>query len=946
MNQELPGSTRPPDAPSAPALPARLAFCIEPEAARRAQLGDLLSASGWTATICDALDDAASQALPAAFGAGSALDVDLFIVSDAPKSGSLSDLVASIRAQSAAETAPIVVLGEGASVAAADQAFAAGVTEVFSWNEIADFSTYLQSFADESTAELAGRCALVLEDDPIQGFMLQQLLEREGMTVRLFDSISEAFASAQRQAYDLVLADLVLGQGQSGVSFIRRLRQSEGPSAAAAVIAVSGFDDDARRVDALRAGAQSFIAKPIALPELHLHLQRLFTAPGITDVSGLSGVEIPLGAALFERLTEREQLICTLVAAGRRDKQIAQELAISYWTVRTHMARIFRKLRVSNRVGLVSALRAAAAREEVMPEDAAAPSGGLSGNSIIHALPIGTVLTDAFSRILEVNRTYCEITGFSRDELIGQTPRMLRSGLHPPEFYRKLLGSLKKSGTWNGSVWNRSKSGRHYLGRLKIRRLPPGMPQGAAYVGVFSDITEEHVHTERLREQSLQDALTGLANRTLLRNRTEYEIIRARRTGKSLALAFIDLDRFKPVNDRFGHAVGDGVLQEVAARLSARLRGNDTLSRVGGDEFVALLPEVESRAAVLALCQRLGESFHAPFGPRGAYGSLGASIGASLYPEDGKDFESLLECADRDMYRQKRGSEARPAARVGNGSPFAVFADLSESERESDRARLDAALANNEFILLFQPQIELLSGRIVAAESLLRWRNPEHGLLAAAHFIPVAERTGGIARLGGWALSETCAALRRLARAGFPEIRLTVNVSPLQVLRGGDFSSDTLSAINEHAIAAHRLELEISESVFLHNAEQAVATLGALTDKGVAIALDGIGRDYFSPAYLRQLPFRAMKIHRRCVADAMEDPYNDAIVRSSLLLAQGLGIDAIAEGVESEAQLFFLREAGYRYAQGQFIAQPLSLTELIERLGKQEKSLPNQPDPA
>jgi len=903
-------------------MPPR-ACCIEPDAALRARLTALLRKTGWDVDAREDVSDTDSAPWPddPAF--------DLIVATDRPQTGSLIELVARIRARSTSETTPIVVLGTNDDAVAGEQAFVAGITEAFSWKFLSDFVTYAESFADDENADIAGKRVLILEDDRIQGFLLHSILTKEGLLPTLFDSVDSALAGIERAAFDIVVTDLVLGQGQSGVNFIRRLRQSRSRSAEIPVIAISGFEDDARRIDALRAGAESFLPKPVAPVELLFHLRRLLGRRNGKRPSLPLGDERGIDAHASGRLTEREQLICALAVAGHRDKRIAQELGISYWTVRTHLARVFRKFDVSNRVGLAAAVRAVPPGIEIPEHRGSAGDTApwpLLGASVIDRIPLGIIVTDAQSRILQVNRAYCEISGYRADELCGRTPRLLRSDRHPPEFHRRLLSSLHRSGRWSGSIWNRSKSGRSYLGKLEIRRLPDGLPMEAAYVGVLSDITAEHEHVERVREQSLQDPLTGLANRILLRDRTRYEITRARRTGNNIALAFIDLDKFKPVNDVYGHAVGDSVLQEVAARLAARLRENDTLARIGGDEFVALLPDVENAQAARGLCQRLIDSFTVPFGPRGTYGQLGASIGISLYPEDGKDFDTLMMRADNAMYRAKQTGGDRINC-------FSVPVETTGTEpSQSDRERLDAALDNGEFELLFQPVFDLESNRVVAGEALLRWRDPQHGLLAAADFIPLAERAGSITALGGWALHRACAALQHLRHAGHAGIRLSVNVSPLQILRGKPFADDVLSAMRDFSIEPGQLELELSEGIFLHNPEQAVDALGTLAAHGVSLALDGIGRDYFSPGYLRHLPFRAIKIDRACTAGAGHDAYCDAILRSSLLLAQGLGLEVVAEGVETEAQLALLREAGYRRAQGNLLGSPATLADLAQRI--------------
>ncbi|MFA7292728.1 MAG: EAL domain-containing protein [Rhodocyclaceae bacterium] len=899
------------------------ACCIEPNDELRSRLATLLHDAGWAVDACSNLSD-----LDCLLAADEP-DFDLIVATGAPEQGSLLDLVARIRSHSASETTPIVILGTVGDAVTAEQAFIAGVTEVFSWQHLADFCTYLSSFVDDENTDITGKRVLILEDDRIQGFMLKSILEKEGLEASLFTSVEAALDGAEQTTFDLVITDLVLGLGQSGVSFIRRLRQSQCQSAGAPAIAVSGFDDDARRLDALRAGAGSFLPKPVAQAELFFHIRRLLSHSPTPERTALRRDDSALDIQALAKLTDREQLICALAVAGHRDKQIAQELGISYWTVRTHLARIFRKFHVSNRVGLAAAIRVSAdeipGRNTSGAAEAALASWQVLGDCAIDRIPLGIVVTDDTSRIIQVNPAYCDISGYKREELIGQTPRLLRSDRHPPEFYRKLLATLSKSGHWSGAVWNRSKSSRDYLGKLEIRRLPAGLPMDAAFVGIVSDITEENAHAERIREQSLQDPLTGLANRIFLRDRTQYEIARAKRTGRCIALAFFDLDNFKPINDQHGHAVGDGVLQEIAARLATRLRENDTIARIGGDEFVVLLPDIEHQEIARSLCQRLSESFAVPFGPRGVYGHLSASIGISVYPDDGREFDTLIMRADHAMYRAKQAG----------GSRVTCFSALPGEPNEivSDRERLDTALNNDEFELLFQPQLDIASRQIVAAEALLRWRNPQQGLLAAAHFIPIAERSGAIARLGGWALRQACAALHRLRTSGHPQVRISVNVSPSQILRGQPFADDVLAAITEHGIAPQQLELEISESVFLHATEQAAKMLGALAASGISLVLDGIGKDYFSPAYLRHLPFRAIKIDRQCTSEALRDPYCDSVVRSSLLLAQGLGLEAIAEGVETEAHLAFLREAGYRHAQGNLLGSPIPLADLLLRLG-------------
>lgn len=904
------------------------ACCIDFSAVRHPALLDLIGETGWEIDVCSSLAE-----IDRLFS-GNGVHFDLVVVSGAPAPDALADVVACVRSHIHAEATPIAVIASEEFNAQAERALESGATEVFSSADLPTFRSYLQSFSDSGGDEHLGKRILVLDDHRVQGLCLQAILNKHGFDAVVFDSAEAALASATDTAYAAVVTDIVLGIDQSGISFIRRWRQSGSSSATAPIIAISGFDDDARRIEALRAGAEAFLPKPVGAAELCFHLRRLLRrAANLGNADSVALDNMPPESDSGEKLSEREHLICALAVSGHRDKQIAYQIGISYWTVRTYLARIFRKLKVSNRVELAASIHTASG-------STATPGSQLVGEAktaviqwlslaahILDEIPHGILVTDLDGRILQVNEAFCEITGYSRQDVLGKNPRIFRSGRHNSEFYTALFARLVTDGSWSGEIWNRNRAGELFLEKLDICCLPPGLPMNAAYVAVISDITEQHKKAERIRESALQDPLTGVANRALLKDRTQLEISRARRSGKHIAFAFIDLDGFKPVNDTFGHAIGDTILQEVASRLSACLRENDTLARIGGDEFVALLPEVSGREAACMLGQRLVDAFHAPFGAHGKHNRLGASIGVSLYPDDGQDFDTLLAHADTAMYRAKQSGGHRVR-------PFEWHMSASESAALAQETRLYIALQNDEFELLFQPQVDLLAPCVRAAEALLRWRDPEHGLLTAAHFIPLAEKTGIIVELGNWVLHQACAALTQIQRSGRPDFRISVNISPLQILRGEAFVDDVCTALAVHPLTPRTLELEISEAVFMRNPRQTVEVLEALLARGVSLALDGFGKDYFSPGYLRHLAFRAIKIDRHCIGDAATDPYYSSIAKSSLLLAASLGLEAIAEGVENREQRLFLENIGYRHAQGNLFGKPMPLEHLRQRIDR------------
>lgn len=628
---------------------------IEPSGTLRLVLIEIARNAGWEIEACRNLEEA-----EAVFSQDNNR-LDLVVTTATLPSGGYAEVVKSLRGQSETEAVPIVLFTSSTDGGQAEKALENGITEVFLKSNLDSFEIYLESFFDDDAVNLNGRRILILEDEKAVGEYLQAFLTELGLRVDLFQDIDEALGASLVTAYDLVFTDIVLKQNQSGVNFIRLLRQSGGKSAEAPLIAMSGFVDDTRRIEALRAGAEAFLSKPIITSELVFQAKRLLQRLPAWHYEGSSAVE--LDDTLRKSLTEREQLICGLAIAGHRDKQIARQLGISYWTVRSHLSHIFQKCGVTNRIELATKLHGD--RKKIGSSLPAPQAIDHAQDAIQNWLSIaahvlkeirhGVMVTDKHGQILLINPGFTEITGFSSEDVLGQTPRLLKSGRHPPAFYRDMFAELEYKGSWSGELWNRGKSGNLFVEKLDIRRLPPGMPMNAYYVAVIGDITLQHHEMEHLRHSALHDPLTGLANRALLKDRAKQEMSRAQRSGKHLGFAYIDLDGFKPINDMLGHEAGDMVLKNVATRLSETLRAHDTLARQGGDEFIVLLTDIDDRQAAVRLGQKLLDVFATPIDlDNHIVCPLKASIGISLFPDDGDHFEELVVRADLAMYRAKQ----------------------------------------------------------------------------------------------------------------------------------------------------------------------------------------------------------------------------------------------------------------------------------------------------
>ncbi len=532
------------------------------------------------------------------------------------------------------------------------------------------------------------------------------------------------------------------------------------------------------------------------------------------------------------------------------------------------------------------------------------------------------VITDKDGNITEVNDAYVKITGYAREDVLGKNPRLLQSGHHDREFYKLMWDDLIKEGAWKGEIWDRRKNGEVFPQLLSINAVINN-GEITNYVGIFSDITERKRVEEQLENLAYFDSLTELPNRALFHERLQQYVIQAEREVSKVGLLFIDLDRFKIVNDSCGHAVGDKLLKIVAQRLLDQVRKVDTVARLGGDEFTVVLSMIDSAIDVISISQKILDALNQPVNLNGHEFRVGGSIGISIYPDDGFDVETLVKHADMAMYKAKESGRNnfqffRPEMNVH-------LAGRLEMERE-----LRSAIESDEFCLHYQAKIRLDDDdRIYGMEALLRWEHPNKGLIAPDKFISVAEETGLIVPLGEWVVENACRQTAAWNRRSGESLSVAVNLSARQFQQKG--LVNVISNIIEcSGISADCLELEITESMMMEGVTESIYVMNQLRDLGVSLAIDDFGTGYSSLSYLKRFPISTLKIDRSFVRDITIDKDDAAIVRSIISLGHSLDLEVVAEGVETQQQLDFLRQHGCHCAQGFFISKPLS-KEVFEK---------------
>lgn len=532
----------------------------------------------------------------------------------------------------------------------------------------------------------------------------------------------------------------------------------------------------------------------------------------------------------------------------------------------------------------------------------------------------GIIISDANGIIVDVNDSFTRITGFTREDAIGQSPRILKSGHHPPEFYENMWKQLAESGHWKGEVWNRRKSGEIYADMRTISAMRDSAGKIQNYVALFSDITPMKQQQLRLERMAHFDGLTGLPNRVLLADRLQQAMALVHRSKTSLAVAFLDLDGFKAINDKYGHALGDEFLIALAQRLKTVLREGDTLARLGGDEFVVVLVAQKGGQDFCPIVGRILQAAAGTVTIGGTALKVTASVGISVYPQDDSDADQLIRHADQAMYIAKQAGKNRYHF-------FDVERHVAVKSEHETVESLRLALSRREFVLYFQPKVNMRSGQVVGAEALIRWQHPKLGLLAPGMFLPVIENHSFSIELGEWvietALTQVC-----LWRAAGLDIPVSVNVGARQ-LQQDNFPArlgELLGAFP--ALAPACLELEILETSAFEDMSRTSSILHACRDLGVRFALDDFGTGYSSLTYLKRLPVEVLKIDQSFVLHLLDDQDNQSIIEGIIGLAVAFHREMIAEGVETVEHGERLLALGCDTAQGYGIARPMSGCDL------------------
>ena len=543
------------------------------------------------------------------------------------------------------------------------------------------------------------------------------------------------------------------------------------------------------------------------------------------------------------------------------------------------------------------------------------------------------LISDGDNRILAVNAAFTRLTGYTGDEARGRNPRFLATGQTPAATYREMWAGLHETGFWQGEIWDRRKNGTTYPKWLSLSVIRDAAGEITHYIGSFADISERKVAEERITRLANHDALTGLFNRLSLRERLEQALATVKREHRALAVMFIDMDHFKAINDSLGHAVGDELLLEVARRLRHDVRDSDIVARLGGDDFVVVLTDVEGANAAARVADKVLRALGQPYRIREHQLHSTPSIGVAFFPIDGDDGETLLKNADTAMYHAK-----------SHGRNNVQFFTAAMNQAAIERLRLDhdlrIALEQGQFELHYQPKLEACASRescdacddrtcrVVGVEALVRWRHPREGLISPMKFIPVAEETGLILPLGEWVLNEACRQLRAWRDEGLADVTMAVNLSAHQMGSSGllGFVRETLQ---RHGLAGADLELEITESVVMDDPDASIGKLDALREIGIKLSIDDFGTGYSSLSYLKLLPIHTLKLDQSFVRDIESDPNDVAICTATIALAHNLGLTVVGEGVETKAQHVFLTSHGCDYLQGYLFSRPVPAAEAL-----------------
>ena len=544
----------------------------------------------------------------------------------------------------------------------------------------------------------------------------------------------------------------------------------------------------------------------------------------------------------------------------------------------------------------------------------------------------GVVVTDAHSRILSVNAAFTRLLGYTEEELLGKTPRVFKSGRHDKAFYEAMWSALTETGYWQGEIWNRRKNGEIFPEHMSLSAVRDPAGEITHYVCMFTDISEEKAQQRQLEYLAHNDPLTGLSNRTWFGHQLELAVQEAGASGEHIAVLLLNLDRFKDVNDSYGHAVGDEVLKHITRQVRSALRPGDLVGRMAGDEIAVVARNLRhSDGAAAAVARSLIAAVGQPWtSPDGIEVVAGVSVGICMFPEHADSAQGLLQGAHAAVY----GAKAR-----GRGAWCFFNEDMTQAARErlELEARLRVALAQGHLQLYYQPQVDIATGRLVGAEALVRWIDPEEGVISPGRFIPVAESSGVIGQLGQWVIREACQQGQRWRDADLPEITLAVNISPRQ-FHLTDVAGCAAQALADSGFPPRCLEFELTETALAERPEEARQVLLRLQQFGLRTAVDDFGTGYSSLSYLKRYPIDVLKIDQGFIRDIPHNADDMAISAAIIAMGHSLGLQVLAEGVETAEQLAFLRERGCDAYQGYLYSRPLPAPEFTALLRQQART--------
>jgi diguanylate cyclase (GGDEF)-like protein/PAS domain S-box-containing protein len=743
-----------------------------------------------------------------------------------------------------------------------------------------------------------GYILLVAGDDLPDLPALRQSLESRGHCVALAPDGQQALRQAGLSAPGLILLDAAL-QEPDGFAVCRSFKQDERLRDIPVLLMTAKPGDDGLRC--LEAGAADHLARPLepiqALARIDTHLSLHAARRRLNELQGLLQHEKALRLQIEAYLQHAYEMLEERVA--QRTEQLAHANALL-------------TAEIGERARAEESLR----RSEVRMR------------RLVEANIIGIYFWAADGRVVEANDAFLRLLGYTQQDL--KQGRVRWDTLTPPEYgdiSERAWEELRVSGSF-------APYEKEYIGK-DGRRIPilvggtvisKRQQTGVAFV---LDLTERKQAEERIRYMADHDALTGLPNRVLLQDRLQQALAHAARTQTLVALMFIDLDYFKHINDSLGHQVGDSLLRDVARRLLHCVREGDSVARLGGDEFVLALPLVGGSHDAARVAQKVLDALDSPFQCGDHELHVSGSIGVSMYPEDGRDVATLMRTADTAMYYAKEKGR-------GNYQFFTQSLNRAAQRRLQLTNALRHALNRNEFVLYYQPQVDLDSGAIFAAEALLRWKRDSEPPVGCNEFIAIAEETGLILPIGEWVLREACKQLRQWHESGFGGLTMAVNLSPRQFFQP-NFEQMVRDALDDAGVPPNRLDLEITEGILMQRTEDNVATLKVLSDMGIKLSIDDFGTGYSSLAYLQRFPVDALKIDRSFISGIGQDSNDTALVAAIISMANSLRLKVLAEGVETDEQKCFLQSHGCPSGQGYYYSKPVSAEEFTEMLVRQSR---------